>query len=975
MALLRNVKTQQFEEVPDSDAGKALRSGVYDLTPGEIQVQDPEDGQISTIPTSKAAQAYELGLTTPSRAQTAASEETALAENRAAHFDDPLIAGIAGFNRGVTLGGSDLLTAAAGKAMGVDLAGAAQTTKEVNPVSSTVGEVGGAIAGSLATGGYGTAKGAAQVAEGLGEGLQLAGSTVQLGKAAKLAQVGEAALQGAAEGAIQGAGMGLSEAVLSKNPDDVAEKVMMHALEGAKFGGFIGAGGGALGAYGVPLAESAAIKGKELADLAGANAGKLLGKVGKKFIKDPDAAASFELALQDPDILRAAASLGPKELEARSAAAAKEVNANFKESNQFGTELGESIKNMAGTSKVEYQKALSEANGDAQVGMQAIKAKKDMQYDLARDAASNLSAEPSSGHLSAAIDDAMSLARKFEQSGQSAERNIAKQLQERIQYIVPDSKLLALKGQDFKNALNASLNGETELQGTKLLEEFTGDLLKSYNTGLRTGSSKLVGENYNALRNLDKTASSIYEKIPDTVVGQAFIDARKYNQVYQDVNRAVFKNGSLRSSLSNPANFDSLNTLLDNVADVAPQLKNLATMANGAKKANELKTLYQSLSKDGRMDPSIIEPFVREMGGDISKLKDMRILNDLQKEFTANPAMTAQDKLLRIKTALKQDTEPMLKDMAETNRRMDILGKVAGGSTKDSGWNGTDWIVHAFLGSKGMAAYKGAKTLINDPYTALQATSKLVNMYDKMSSIIATAGRSVAKVAASSKPIQIIVSSNRSTSPADVKKAKDTIALLNDPQTFQEVMGHKTSTLSSQPGVQTAINTQTAKTAQFLQSKLPQVPEVPIGGKPLEPNAYETAKFARYLNAVEDPLGSVHRIAAGRGSPEEIETLKTIYPNTFSDLQNSVMNGIVESGAELPYSKRVALSQMFDLNLDSTLNADFIQKMQTNFATSASPNGGDGRPQGSQDKTPRFKRRADAMVASDLQKLTNEEYK
>ncbi len=85
------------------------------------------------------------------------------------------------------------------------------------------------------------------------------------------------------------------------------------------------------------------------------------------------------------------------------------------------------------------------------------------------------------------------------------------------------------------------------------------------------------------------------------------------------------------------------------------------------------------------------------------------------------------------------------------------------------------------------------------------------------------------------------------------------------------------------------------------------------------------------------------------------------------------MDGIVSSGAELPYSKRIALSQMFDLSLDSTLNGDFVQAMQANLHTT--PNGGAGRPQGSTDKAPRFKRNFDQAVATDLQKMTNGEYK
>lgn len=971
MALLFNAKTQELEDVPDSQAADVLRSGSHGLTEGKIEVQSPS-GEIVAIPTGEAANAYDLGFTTPNRKAVAESEDTALAQNRVEHFDDPLIAGTAGFLRGATLGGSDLVTAAAGKAMGVDLQDASKTLKEVNPISSTAGEVGGAIAGSLATGGFGTQsiiKGAAEAGE-AAKALGIADSTSNLLKAS---QIGVSAAQGVAEGGLMGAGIGLSDSILNKR-DDVAEKVMMDALSGAQFGGFVGAGGGALGAYGMPALEAAASKGKELADIAGANAGKMLGSIGKKFIKDPEAGAAFQEILNDPETLRAAATLPIKELQKQAADAAKEVESKFKDMNTFGKELGEDIKDMNGRTKAAFKDEVAAAGDDVPMAMQSIKAKKDTLYGAAQDAASSLSDAPPSGHLASAVDDAMGLIKKFEASGQSVEKGIANKLYERLQYIVPDSKLLALKGQDLKAALNESLNGETELKAAKLLEEFTGDLLTGYKKTVRNTGDKLIGENFNALRNLDKTASSIYDKIPNTEIGQAFKDARAYNEVYQTVNRTLFKDSVLKDTLTNPKYFDSLNTIADQISDVAPKIVELSKMANGVKKTAALKEAWGNLNKDSKLDPEVLKKFVSDIGGDMSKLKDMSVLKGLQDEFTQNPNMTAADKLIRIKSTLGQDVQPALKQLQDNQTRVDVLSKIMTGSTPDKTFSATDWILSSILGSKGMAAYKGVKTLVNDPYTALQATSKLVGTYDKMSGIVARAGNKIADIAKSSVPVQIVVSANRSSSPEDIKKAKDTITLLNDPKSFQDIMGSKTAALSSQPSVSLAINQQVLKTAQFLQSKLPIVPEGAIGGPAPQPSAYETAKFSRYLNAVEDPIGAVNRIAAGRGTPEEIETLKTVYPKTFSDLQKSIMNGIVESGAELSYSKRIALSQMFDLSLDSTMNGDFVQKMQANIQPGGQ-NGGAGRPQDATDKTPRFKRRLDESVASDLQKITNGEYK
>ncbi len=969
MALLRNVQTQEFEDVPDSQAAAALTSGSHDLTEGKIEVEDPESGKITAIPTNMAAEMYDAGFKTPTRAAISQSEDTALTENRAGHFDDPLLAAGTGFLRGSTLGLSDAAIALAGKAQGVDLQGAEKTLGEVNPISTGVGTGVGAVTSSLATGGFGTAN----MARGIGEGLELAGA----GKAlTNVGQVAEGALQGASEGAILGAGQGLSDSIINKDKvGDAAEKIMMESLSGAKFGGFIGAGSGAFSAYGMPVVESAAAKGKELFEITAANMGRTLGKIGKAIIKDPEGAEGFAEAMSRPDVLRIAADMPKKQFEQEATKVAQEADAAFAPLKTYGKDVQQGLKEMGRDAEQELGAKVRDAGGDINMALDSINAKKDTLYGNYRTLASGLAEEPPSGNFANSVDEAMDTIRKLQQSGKSPEQKIAKELQEWVSYTVPDTKVLSLKGQDLKNALNAQLNGETEANAAKLLEEGIGKIRNPvYDQSRKQLIGDMASDNQKALSNLDKSASSFFENMPNQEVGQAYIDARNYNKIYKAVGRAVVdKEGAIKSALLKPEYLDSLNTLMDKVSDVAPQLKELASAGSGVVRKQKLIGVFKDLSKDSQMDPAILEPFIKEMGGDLAKLKNMKGLADLQKEFQASPTMTPQDKLMRVKSLLGQNTDAMVKDMATRQDQMSVLGKVAGGSSSNGGFNFGDWVVSRFLGAPGMAAYKGVSTLRNDPYTALQAASKIVNTYDKMSQVVARAGNSIADIAKGSTPVQIAVSTHRSESPEDIKKAKDTITLLNDPKSFQDVMGSKLAGLSSQPGVSLALNQQVSKTAQFLQSKLPVVPEAAIGGPTPQPSNYETAKFSRYLNAVEDPIGAVNRIAAGRGTPEEIETLKAVYPKTFSDLQSSVMNGIVSSGAELPYSKRIALSQMFDLSLDSTMNGDFVQKMQANLSTT--PNGGAGRPQGSSDKIPRFKRRLDESVASDLQKITNGEYK
>jgi len=183
----------------------------------------------------------------------------------------------AGAARGLTLGASDALLSGIG---GDDTRKALQGLRQANPVASTVGEIGGALAPLvLSGGGAGAAEGAAAATEGagaLGTAGQAAsgavralgaghraiagvGSLVEEGAArglAALGATGETALgrigiagakmaaRGAAEGALYGAAQEANDSVL--NGDAItAEKIVAGMGHGALFGGVVG---GLLGA-------------------------------------------------------------------------------------------------------------------------------------------------------------------------------------------------------------------------------------------------------------------------------------------------------------------------------------------------------------------------------------------------------------------------------------------------------------------------------------------------------------------------------------------------------------------------------------------------------------------------------------------------------------------------------------------------------------------------------------------------------
>lgn len=200
--------------------------------PGTIRLVDPQ-GEIRDVPTDAAAGAIESGWRMPSTQEELGRVTAQAREEQFGGVGGQIKAGLAGAARGLSLGGSDVLARAIG---GDDAAIVLEGLRETNPVTSTLTEVGGALAPALVTGGAALPPGAASR---LGAGIARAGEG-----AGALARIGRAAAGGAAEGALFGAGQGVSELALSTDPltvERVASAISSNALYGAALGGPLGA--------------------------------------------------------------------------------------------------------------------------------------------------------------------------------------------------------------------------------------------------------------------------------------------------------------------------------------------------------------------------------------------------------------------------------------------------------------------------------------------------------------------------------------------------------------------------------------------------------------------------------------------------------------------------------------------------------------------------------------------------------------
>lgn len=240
--------------IPAEEWEQAVQSGQARWEGGtEIRAVSP-DGSRVTLPAEQYADAIASGY------RIASPEEVARAQAEREHggLGGMALAGVEGAARGLTFGLSDQIAVGFG---GEDYRQAAAARREVNPGAAAAGEIVGAVAPIIATGGTGAAarvtagagllpRGAAAAGRGAGALAErmLARQAAQGGVRSIVARGVAGAAEAGVEGALYGVGQAISDNALT-DADLTAEKILSSAGEGALFGGLLGGAlGGTLGA-------------------------------------------------------------------------------------------------------------------------------------------------------------------------------------------------------------------------------------------------------------------------------------------------------------------------------------------------------------------------------------------------------------------------------------------------------------------------------------------------------------------------------------------------------------------------------------------------------------------------------------------------------------------------------------------------------------------------------------------------------
>jgi hypothetical protein len=161
------------------------------------------------------------------------------------------------------------------------------------------------------------------------------------------------------------------------------------------------------------------------------------------------------------------------------------------------------------------------------------------------------------------------------------------------------------------------------------------------------------------------------------------------------------------------------------------------------------------------------------------------------------------------------------------------------------------------------------------------------------------------------------------------------------------------------PKLADAIEAAAIKRLEFVASKLPERPpatHMRVGPESWQPSDSDLSKFARYVDAAEGgPSRILGRLGDGTITPEDAETLRELYPETYREVQMRIMDGLAEMTETMPYPKRLALGILFDVPTDPALEPANLAQLQGNFAMvppdqSAPPAMGMQQQQGSASK-------------------------
>lgn len=827
--------------------------------PLKINVTHPQYGAQAIDP-SELQKYQEMGF----RAET---REEEAARAREQEFDNPLAAGVVAFGRGVSLGGTSLVNRALGNA---DIERGLQ---EANPTADIVGEVASAF---VPTGGAGLAAKAGRAAEGLVARKVGAGITDRVVDRALSKAVG-----GFAEGAVFGAGQGVSDVALSKDPRS-AEDILLGIGSSALFGGGVG---GAVGGGAALLGRGLEVGAERLRAFGGraeaAEAAKVAAKAGGAAPVVDDALAEVT---KKRGLTAEARAAGRTELDRLKGAIDEErafkdqgFTDAYSDAKAAGRETSDALKSL--------RDELREVDS---VGRQA-RARVRAQLDEAK----GLVAEGET-EIGVAL-------KRYEETAGAFRQHFPGELVEGASAKGRGKGFVTSLDDD---ALRAAAGDPAARAAYQAHRDATLDVLRSLNPGkqyddLFGKAASTTADAAEKLGEVEKRLAGLADDVgPDRLV--------LLEREMDDLERAM-KEGR-----------DGLRAAQETID---------AGKAAGIRTPTAEDVI--AYAKKSGLD------VVPQPGTEMDLKFRAGIYRDAAKAKIAAGKLEAQAAAKAQKAALgaAEKSDEALKGVAEGVGQ--AAGTAVGGAL--GGWAGA-WVGNqagSLLGKAGaryvgrLWAHRGkvAKTIADgiDGFlgAAPRARTPAIGAGTSILQRVAYGADAAAKTGSRKEAAKARI--------GELRKA------MTDPLALRRQIHERLGQLwATDPKLADQVEALAMKRIEFLASKSPLPPPRPMGraeGANWHLGDLEVDRLERYVRAAEEgPARLLEEAAAGRLTRETVETVKALYPEAYEQIRAEVVRRIPEMREDMPHAKRLALGALLDAPVDPTQEPLRIKAWQARYA-------------------------------------------
>lgn len=145
------------------------------------------------------------------------------------------------------------------------------------------------------------------------------------------------------------------------------------------------------------------------------------------------------------------------------------------------------------------------------------------------------------------------------------------------------------------------------------------------------------------------------------------------------------------------------------------------------------------------------------------------------------------------------------------------------------------------------------------------------------------------------------------------------------------------------PDHTTAMASTAATALNYLSQLKPQTVQNNMLDTPPPADPVQQQKYDRALDLAQSPLLLLQHAKTGTIQPDDVQTVKTIYPGLYKALVSKVGQELVEassSGTAIPYAQRLGISTLIGMPVDSTMTPGSIQAIMASSRTAPLQNQG-----------------------------------